>query len=138
MKNFRVGLVLLAATFPAIAQTWDNTGNKLLNGTYYFREVTITASDAFAAYGTITFTNGTYSMGSNTVYFQGSTGEINSFPANGSYSIAASGLGFINNPNPLVGSPIYGLVGANGVFVGSVTETAVSDIFIAAPLASQN
>jgi uncharacterized protein (TIGR03437 family) len=138
MKNFRVGLVLLAATFPAIAQTWDNTGNKLLNGTYYFREVTITASDAFAAYGTITFTNGTYSMGSNTVVFQGSTGEINSFPANGSYSIAASGLGFINNPNPLVGSPIYGLVGANGVFVGSVTETAVSDIFIAAPLASQN
>src|SRR5580658_3674171 len=131
MKNFRVGLVLLAATFPAIAQTWDDTGNKLLNGTYYFREVTITSSDAFAAYGTITFTNGSYAMGANTVYIQASTGEINSYPATGSYSIAASGLGFINNP--LIGSPIYGLVGANGVFVGSITETAVSDIFIAAP-----
>jgi uncharacterized protein (TIGR03437 family) len=136
MRNFRVGLVLLAATFPAIAQTWDNTGNKLLNGTYYFREVTITTSDAFAIYGTVTFTNGSYAMGSNTVYIQASTGEINSYPATGSYSIAASGLGFINNP--LIGSPIYGLVGANGVFVGSITETAVSDIFIAAPLASQN
>src|ERR1017187_510603 len=62
MKNFRVGLVLLAATFPAIAQTWDNTGNHLLNGTYYYREVTLTSSDAVSIYGTITFTNGNYSI----------------------------------------------------------------------------
>src|ERR1035438_9935279 len=134
MKNFRVGLVLLAATFPAIAQTWDNTGNHLLNGTYYFREVTETSSDAFAIYGTITFTNGNYSI--NAAGLQASQGTgAGPYTTTGTYSIAASGFGFINNP--LIGSPIYGLVGADGVFVGSITETSVSDIFMAAPLASQ-
>jgi len=135
MKTFHLGLILLAAsTFPAVAQVWDNTGNKLLNGTYYFREVTLTSSDSFAVYGTITFTNGTYSVDATAI--QASTGSEGPYTTTGSYSIAASGFGFINNS--LIGSPVYGLVGANGVFVGSITETNVSDIFIAAPLASQN
>ena len=136
MKNFRVGLVLLAATFPAIAQTWDNTGNHLLNGTYYYREVTLTSSDAVSIYGTITFTNGNYSI--NAAGLQASQGTgAGPYTTTGTYSISASGFGFINNTNPLVGSPVYGLVGADGVFVGSITETSVNDIFIAAPLASQ-
>jgi len=131
-----VGLVLLAATFPAIAQTWDNTGNHLLNGTYYYREVTLTSSDAVSIYGTITFTNGNYSI--NAAGLQYSTGAgAGAYTTTGTYSISASGFGFINNTNPLVGSPVYGLVGADGVFVGSITETSVNDIFIAAPLASQ-
>ncbi|MGD0297051.1 MAG: hypothetical protein ABSE86_08030 [Bryobacteraceae bacterium] len=135
MKNFRLGLILAAATFPAMAQVWDNTGNHLLNGTYYFREVTLTSSDAFAIYGTITFTNGTYSI--NAAGLQASQGTgAGPYTTNGTYSIAASGFGFINNP--LIGSPVYGAVGANGVFIGSITETSVSDVFIAAPLASQN
>src|ERR1035441_194448 len=136
MKNFRVGLVLLAATFPAIAQTWDNTANHLLNGTYYYREVTLTSSDAVSIYGTITFTNGNYSI--NAAGLQASQGTgAGPYTTTGTYSISASGFGFINNTNPLVGSPVYGLVGADGVFVGSITETSVNDIFIAAPLASQ-
>ncbi len=131
-----MGLVLLAATFPAIAQTWDNTGNHLLNGTYYYREVTLTSSDAVSIYGTITFTNGNYSI--NAAGLQYSTGAgAGAYTTTGTYSISASGFGFINNTNPLVGSPVYGLVGADGVFVGSITETSVNDIFIAAPLASQ-
>jgi uncharacterized protein (TIGR03437 family) len=135
MKTFHVGLILLAAsTFPAVAQTWDNTGNKLLDGTYYFREVTLTPNDAYAVYGTITFTNGTYSV--DAVAIQESTGSQGPYTDSGSYSIAASGFGFI--PNNIIQSPIHGLVGANGVFVGSITETNVSDIFIAVPLASQN
>jgi uncharacterized protein (TIGR03437 family) len=138
MKTFHVGLILLAAsTFPAVAQTWDNTGNKLLNGRYYFREVTLTsAGDAYAAYGTIIFSNGTYTLGSDAVYIQASTGLEQAYTTGGSYSLAASGFGFINNS--LIGSPIYGLVGANGVFVGSITETNVNDIFIAAPVSAQN
>src|SRR5580693_9040230 len=136
MKNFRVGLLLLAATFPGIAQTWDNSGNKLLNGPYYFREVTLTSSDAFSIYGTITFSNGTYSINAQGLQF--STGApAAGFTANGSYSISASGYGFIENTNPLVGSNVYGSVGTDGVFVGSMTETSVNDIFIAAPLTSQ-
>jgi uncharacterized protein (TIGR03437 family) len=135
MKTFRVGLILLAAsTFPAVAQVWDDSGNKLLNGTYYFREVTVTPNDAYAVYGTITFTNGTYSIDAAAI--QASTGSQGPYTDTGSYSIAASGFGFINNN--LIGSPIYGLVGANGVFVGSITETSVNDMFVAAPLASQN
>src|ERR1700693_439217 len=134
MKNFRVALFVLAATFPAIAQTWDNTGNNLLNGNYYFREVTLTSSDAYAVYGTITFASGSYSV--NAFAIQASTGNEGPYTTTGTYSIAASGFGFINNP--LIGSPVYGLVGFNGVFVGSITETSVSDIFIAAPLTSQN
>src|ERR1035438_8081025 len=120
MKTFHVGLILLAAsTFPAVAQTWDNTGNKLLNGTYYFREVTVTPTNAYAVYGTITFTNGTYSVDATAI--QQSTGSEGPYTTTGSYSIAASGFGFINNS--LIGSPVYGLVGANGVFIGSITET---------------
>src|SRR6202142_2419331 len=124
MKNFRVGLVLLAAAFPTIAQTWDDTGNHLLNGTYYYREVTLTSSDAVSLYGTITFTNGNYSI--NAAGLQASTGAgAGPYTTTGTYSISASGFGFINNANPLVGSPVYGLVGADGVFVGSITETSV-------------
>ena len=134
MKNFRMGLILAAATFPAMAQVWDNSGNHLLNGTYYFREVTLTSSDAFAIYGTINFSNGTYSI--NAAGLQASQGTgAGPYTTNGTYSIAASGFGFINNL--LIGSPVYGAVGANGVFIGSITESNVSDIFVAAPLAAQ-
>lgn len=135
MKNFRVGLILMAATFPGIAQTWDNTGNKKLNGNYYFREVTTTSSDAYSIYGTITFTDGTYSINGQGLQFSTGAGA-GGYTANGSYSISASGYGFIQNT--LIGSNIYGSVGTDGVFVGSITETGVNDIFIAAPLASQS
>src|SRR5579864_1168599 len=119
MRNTRAGLILLAAIWPATAQVWDNTGNKLLNGSYYFREVTLTSNDAFAVYGSITFSSGTYSINADAI--QQSTGSFGPYTTSGTYSIAASGFGFISNQ--LIGSPIYGSVGANGVFVGSVTES---------------
>ena len=130
----RAGFLLFAAALPLAAQVWDNTGNKLLNGTYSFREVTLSSGDALALYGTITFTNGNYSI--KATLLQASTQTGGPLTESGTYSIAASGFGFITNP--LAGSPIYGLVGANGVFVGSVTEINVSDIFIAAPVSSPN
>jgi len=133
MKSICVGLMVLATTLPVGAQTWDNTGNNLLSGSYYFREVTVTANDTYAIYGTITFSNGTYTM--NAVEIEAANGEGGAYTPSGTYSIAASGFGFISNS--LIGSPIYGLVGANGVFVGSITEASVNDIFIAAPITSQ-
>src|SRR5579871_743976 len=139
MRIFLAGLLALAAsTFPVAAQTWDDTGNKLLNGNYYFREVTLTSTDAYAIFGEINFTNGTYTTLGNTIIIQQSTGSQSPYTASGTYSIAASGFGFINNLNTAAGSPVYGLVGANGVFVGSITETNVSDMFVAAPITSQN
>ena len=135
MSNLRAALILFAATWPITAQVWDNTGNKLLNGQYYFREVTFTSSDSFAIYGTIDFTNGTYTINGQGLQASQGTGA-GPYSSSGTYSIAASGFGFISNS--LIGSPIYGLVGANGVFIGSVTETNVNDIFVAAPLTSQS
>lgn len=139
MKNIRLSLILLAASvWPAAAQVWDNTGNFLLNGqTYYFREVTITQNDAFAAYGTMTFSNGSYTT--NAIAIEDQQGEEGAYTPSGTFSIAASGFGFINaGSGSLLQSPIYGLVGANGVFVGSSTESGNFDIFIAAPLTSQS
>jgi uncharacterized protein (TIGR03437 family) len=146
----------------AQAQVWDNSGNGMLNGTYYFRQVVYVASDsdgdlseALAIYGNITFSgNGTYSItnaivsdSSNTTY---GTDALSCWLANtqcsasaaaavsGTYSIAASGYGFLSSPIASVtnGDSIYGLVSSNGILIGSSTETAYSynDLFIAAPV----
>jgi uncharacterized protein (TIGR03437 family) len=55
----------------------------------------------------------------------------------GTYSIAASGYGFLSNLI-VSGDLVYGLVNQQGIFVGSDTETAdgYNDLFIAAPLSS--
>jgi len=134
MSYLRAAFILAAASWSVSAQVWDNTGNKLLNGNYYFREVTFTSNDAYAIYGTISFSSGTYNV--NATAIQASTGSEGPYTDSGPYSISASGFGFFNNS--LIGSPIYGLVGANGVFVGSITEGGVNDIFVAAPLTSQS
>jgi len=133
------------AAMPALGNlpTWDNSGNSLLNGTYYFREVIYMVADnsgdlsqAAAAYGNITFNGaGGYSIGSNsvTVVESGSSGGY--LPAaSGTYTVAASGQGFF--PAPLVsGAQVYGMV-SNGIFIGSMSESGYVDLFIAAPVTS--
>ena len=59
----------------------------------------------------------------------------------GTYSIAASGQGFLSNPlfpGPPAAILIYGMVNAQGIFVGSSTENqnGYNDVFIAAPLSN--
>ena len=54
----------------------------------------------------------------------------------GTYSISASGYGFISNPLSS-GDYVYGLVSQQGIFVGSSTESGFNDLFIAAPFSSQ-
>lgn len=127
---------LAALASPAAAQVFDNTGNNLLNGTYYFREVSFDLVSGLEAvvYGNISFSGtGTYSTSAT----EGDTnsGELAPFDVSGTYSISASGYGFISNS--LLNSPIYGLV-SNGIFIGSSTESGYNDLFIAAPVASQN
>jgi len=125
----------------AMGQTWDNTGNGLLKGTYYFRQVLWFLGDdagdlgrAISVYGNITFDgNGTYSI-TNTQVFDSSFGNPQNFTGTGTYSIAASGYGFISSPLP-GGDSIHGLV-TKGIFTGSSTEGGYNDMFIAAPLAS--
>jgi uncharacterized protein (TIGR03437 family) len=114
----------------------------LLKGTYYFREVFYaigyndgSLAEASALYGSITFSGtGAYTC---QVSLIDSNAGLESGTLNGTYSIAASGYGFISNPLSN-GDYVYGLVNSAGIFVGSTTETTAgfNDLFIAAPLAS--
>jgi uncharacterized protein (TIGR03437 family) len=148
MKLARMLLLISMAT-PLIAQTptWDTSGNAMLNtGPYYFRHVLYQLSspvngalyDAVSLYGTVTFSGtvpGTYTM--NVTLLDGRSGQSGGGPVSGTYSIAASGQGFLSNPLS-TGDFIYGLVNAQGIFIGSSTENlnGFNDVFIAAPLAS--
>jgi len=145
MKFARV-LLLLTMAAPLTAQTWDTSGNGTLNGTYYFRHVLYQLSNAgtgalydeVSLYGTMTFSGnapGTYTMTASEVDVQAQQLQHGTIP--GTYSIAASGQGFLSNPLSS-GDSIYGLVNAQGIFVGSSTENlnGYNDVFIAAPLAS--
>jgi uncharacterized protein (TIGR03437 family) len=150
-------LLALAAgtgsTASAQVSGWDNSGNGLLKGTYYFRHVmwvvdntqSGSLTDALALYNTITFdgntnANGTYTI--NGVLFDGASGSLQNETLSGTYSIAASGFGFIDNAFAALvfgagGDEISGLV-SNGVFIGSSTENlnGYNDLFIAAPVTS--
>ena len=139
LKYFRiVSLVIAALAAPLGAQVFDNTGNSQLNGKYYFREVIYTSTDEVAVYGNITFSSGTYSISGTQIIDcnqNGCSGPSAYSPAAGTYSISASGFGFISEQ--ILNSPVYGSVGSNGIFIGSSTESGVNDLFIAAPVASQ-
>jgi uncharacterized protein (TIGR03437 family) len=123
----------------------------MLKGQYYFREVYYGVSDKYGdlnsegnLYGTVTFDgNGNYSM-SGHYYDAGIINDSGTFSASGTYSISASGYGYIAGPCfqtppyevtcPATPNPIYGLVSAQGVFVGGYS--GFNNIWVAAPLAS--
>ena len=134
------------AAVPAGAQTtgWDTSGNGMLNGTYYFREVVYLFSnsgdgslaDAASLYGTITFSGtGAYTMAASLVDL--AQNSLQRGTISGTYSIAASGQGFLSSPL-FTGDSVFGLVNQQGIFVGSSTENpnGYTDLFIAAPLAN--
>jgi uncharacterized protein (TIGR03437 family) len=129
--------LLIASSWPVAAQqVFDNTGNNLLTGTYYFREVIFDLSTGLSAvaYGNIAFSGtGTYTI--SAVEGDTNSGSLQNFSTTGTYSISASGYGFLSNQ--ILGSPIFGLF-SNGIFIGSSTESGFNDLFIAAPVASQN
>jgi uncharacterized protein (TIGR03437 family) len=148
-------LLALGMASGGFAQSWDNSGNGLLKGTYYFRHVLWFVGDqygdlgdALTLYNTISFDgNGNYTITGATIY-DAYENESEQFSVTGTYTIAASGYGFIQSPasqfiGEIIGATlstpdeIYGLV-ANGVFMGSATENAngYNDMFIAAPAGS--
>lgn len=139
----RLLVLLTAGSWLASAQTWDTSGNNLLNGTYYFRQViylvgsdTGGLSEATSIYGTITF-NGSGAYTGNVTVFDSGSGIPQTGAITGTYSIAASGYGFLSSPI-VTGDVIYGLVNNSGIFVASTTETTdgYNDMFVAAPLSS--
>ena len=135
-------LVLFLGTLPAAGQSWDTSGNGQLKGTYYFREVSYATDqegdimDGTSAYGNVTFSgSGTYTITVAQV-FDVSQGGVEQYSLAGTYSISASGYGFMSSPNTeLSGTQILGLV-SNGIFIGSSTENGINDFMVAAPTSS--
>jgi uncharacterized protein (TIGR03437 family) len=143
MRIFRIALYCLVCGFlwQASAQTsipWDSSGNGLLQGNYYFRQVAYSSldtngniGDATSVYGAINFDGkGKYTITGQIM--DSSTTKPKSYNVSGTYTIAASGLGFMDSP--LVdGEFLSGLV-SQGVFVGSSTESqTVNDLLVAVP-----
>ncbi len=130
---------MTAVAVPASAQVWDFTGNGLLNGTYVFREAiyvagsTGTISRAIVDYGTIVFDGrGGYNISANEV---DSSARASSYTQKGTYSISASGYGFMTHPYDTGVGSLHGAV-SNGIFVGSATEAGINDMMIAVPAGS--
>jgi uncharacterized protein (TIGR03437 family) len=139
LKPTQLALFFMASlSGPLAAQVFDNTGNSMLSGPYYFREVLITSTDYVAVYGSINFSGGTYTTTGAQILDcnQNSCSGPSPYSTSGTYTISASGFGFVSEQ--LISSQIYGAVGANGVFIGSSTESGDWELFIAAPINSQS
>jgi uncharacterized protein (TIGR03437 family) len=149
MKTKTTLLVLLfgACAWQASAQSFDSSGDGMLNGTYYFRQVLYfeQMDDAVNIVGNITFDgNGNYTL-SNATFLEL---DSQNYPTpvaiadSGTYSISASGEGYITalDSTDFPNDQIIGLVSQKGVFIGSSTETSnqYNDLFIAAPAGSAN
>jgi len=144
--KFTLPIVLLAAlALPCAAQPpFDSSGDALLNGPYYLRQVFYFVEDeegdieeAMNVQGTITFNpGGTYNFSGSIL--DSSVGTPQTYTSSGTYTISASGLGYISSPNPnFPTDQILGLV-SHGIFIGSSTENpnGYNDLFIAAPVGS--
>lgn len=132
--------LIAASTYPAVAVdsvVWDNSGNGLLSGTYNFREV-MWRNNAdlrrIAIYGTLAFDgNGHYTLTSQVMDSNASAPQP--FSTTGAYRIAASGMGFMDDPirnsAGSASSVVWGLV-SNGIFIGSSTDDRINSLFVAA------
>lgn len=158
MKTKTTLLVLLlgACAFESYAQTtFDSSGDKLLNGAYYFRQVVYFVADesgdlgeTVSLQGTITFNgSGKYTVTNGTILDTSASTYPTAQPINnaaGTYVLSASGEGYISAIDPsFSGDQIIGLVShatssSTGIFIGSSTETTYgyNDLFIATPAGS--
>ncbi len=140
MKTCAIFLLLAgtAATLPAAAPAWDNSGNGLLSGNYYFREVLYVSdatgypSRAITLYGNITFNNGNYTL-SGLGGLDSASGTPN-LSSTTTYSLSATGYGSVSDP--LINGSSVSVLVSNGILVGSDTEAGYNSIFVAAPVAS--
>ncbi len=139
MRIARIGFlfgVVAASRMFGQAVVWDSSGNSMLSGSYYFRDVAWVpgSSTAYALFGSITFSgSGTYTMNTPT-YLQAQQGSQVENSITGTYAIGAGGFGYISDPLVSNGQ-IRGMV-SNGVFIASDTEAGYNGLFIAAQVPS--
>src|SRR5271170_8076443 len=128
-------LALAAFPRPSFAQLlYDSSGDEMLNGAYYMREVFYvpqqsqapigTVGEAINIQGTITFDgNGNWSFsGSLLDSGNGTITPTTGLTTTGTYAISASGMGYITAINAELSASdlIVGLV-SHGIFMGSAT-----------------
>jgi uncharacterized protein (TIGR03437 family) len=143
-------LQFIASTWPAAAQTWDASGNGLLTGTYYFRQVmwlggynsNNNLQQAIAVYGNLVFAgDGTYTLTAKAA--DAAKNTVTSITGSGTYTIAASGYGYMSTPLQIVDTKFTGdeirlLASPSKVVVGATTDNhnGYNDLFVAAPAPS--
>jgi uncharacterized protein (TIGR03437 family) len=144
IKNTLPVLLLCACAWQASAQSFDSSGNILLYGTYYMRQVfyyyvpgqTNDLGDTINIQGNINFSGyGTYTF-SGSVLDNALSSTPQLFTTNGTYSIAASGEGFISAVDQeFPNDRISGLV-AHDIFIGSSADNleGYNDLFICVPI----
>ena len=122
-----ITFLLCLLSVSASAQTWDSSGNGLLNGNYLFRHEVYQTNELGSVPETITLTGiirfdgaGNYTLISTTI-FDSRIGQLQAYNLNGTYSIAASGYGFLSQ-TLRSDSPIYGLV-SNGMNTAHALST---------------
>jgi uncharacterized protein (TIGR03437 family) len=139
-----VVILLGACARQASAQSFDSSGNILLYGTYYMRQVfyyyvpgqTNDLGDTINIQGNISFSGfGTYTF-SGSVLDNAVSATPQLFTTTGTYTISASGEGFISAVDQeFPNDTISGLV-SHDIFIGSSTDNleGYNDLFICAPI----
>jgi len=133
-----------AALLPCVVsaqQNFDNSGNALLQGTYFIRQVwngnlsTIgQIGEAASLTGTITFSGGTYKLTAQVSDTTVSGGTPQPLNVTGNYAVNASGMFAMDDPLSS-GDVLYGGIGPSAI-VGSATESAFFDFMVAVPMGS--
>ena len=143
-----IALLLSVGACQSYAQSgFDSSGNGMLNGTYYMRQVFYyyapgqvnDLSATINIQGTISFSGlGSYTFSGTILDNTQVPLQVTTFNASGDYVISGSGEGYISAVDQsFPGDQIIGTV-SHGVFVGSsIGNTAgYNDLFIAAPIGS--
>jgi len=145
MRTKVVLRVLAIAGFSALlnAQSFDNSANATLKGTFFVRQVLLSNVDAGTGaigqarslIGTATLDgNGSYTL-TGTV-MDSAVGAAKAFNFSGTYKAASSGLAQMQNPLQPA-EIIDGGIGL-GAFAGSSTETGFQDFFVMIPAGTSN
>jgi hypothetical protein len=144
-RTLLLGAFLAAAPLcgPGLAQnSFDTSGNSLLQGTYFIRHVfyaNVTSlgqiGEAVSLTGTISFDgNGSYTFNGQVSDTTISSGAPQPLSITGIYAVSASGtLAMENEWSP--GDTIFGGVGKSAI-LGSSYESGFFDFMVAVPMAS--
>jgi uncharacterized protein (TIGR03437 family) len=133
----------VAALLPGVVcaqSTFDNSGNSLLQGTYFIRQVLYEGftnddeiGEAASLTGTISFSGGTYTLNAQVSDDTVSNGTPQPLSTSGNYSVNASGVFAMDDPLSS-GDTLYGGVGPSAI-VGSATESTTGiDFMVAVPM----